>query len=230
MKKELKVRMPISPVLFHYGVIHTMSKPSGRPCISLTESQVRYAMENTYSNLEAARFLNVSYNTYLKYADMYVDNETGLTLRHLHKQKIKPKVERISNQDRRRYDNGYKEKLEDILNGDYPLYDSKIFRKRLFAANILPMECSSCGWNECRVTDGNYPLLIHFHDGNWRNKRIENLYLLCYNCYFLQVGSMGHYFQGMTYGPRSKPRGDGRPKGWNIRNRGKNKNPDEKDG
>ena len=22
MKKELKVRMPISPVLFHYGVIH----------------------------------------------------------------------------------------------------------------------------------------------------------------------------------------------------------------
>ena len=66
----------------------------GRPHMNLTESQIRYAMANTYSNRGAARFLNVSINTYLKYAEQYVDSETGLNLRDLHKQKIKPQKAR----------------------------------------------------------------------------------------------------------------------------------------
>ena len=224
----------ISDYKFSYGVI--MGKPIGNPPLNLTETQIRYAMENTFSNSSAAKFLNVCYNTYLKYAEQYIDGETGLNLRELHKQKVKPKSEKISNQDRRRYDNGYKEKLEDILAGLYPDYQPRPLRKRLLNSGILPMECSSCGWNECRVTDSNYPFWLAFHDNNWRNKRLENIYLLCFNCYFLQIGSMGQYFQGMTYGTRSKPRGDGRPKGWNMRNynRGwknlKNKNPDENSG
>lgn len=186
----------------------------GRPSLSLTESQIRYAMENSYSNLGASRFLNVCYNTYLKYATQYIDSSTGLTLRDLHKQKQKPRDKRVSNQDKRRYDNGYKEKLEDILNGLYPDYQPRPLRKRLFAANILPMECSSCGWNECRITDNNYPFYLAFKDGNWRNKRLENIYLLCFNCYFIQIGSLGPRWQGMTYGTRTKPRWDGKPKGW----------------
>ena len=66
----------------------------GRPSLHLTESQIRYAMENTYSNLSASKFLNVCYNTYLKYAEQYVDSETGLNLRELHKRKVKPKEKR----------------------------------------------------------------------------------------------------------------------------------------
>ena len=192
------------------------TRPLGAPELGFTESQIRYAMENTYSNVQAAKFLNVSYNTYIKYADRFVDSETGLTLRQLHKRKEKPKdVKRVSNQDKRRYDNGYKEKLADILEGKYPHYQPRPLRKRIFAAGILPMECSSCGWNECRVTDGNYPLWLAFHDNNWRNKRLENIYLLCFNCYFLQIGSLGQKYQGMTYGAKkSKPRWDGKPKGW----------------
>lgn len=190
-------------------------KNTGRPDINLTESQIRYAMENTYSNLQASKFLQVAYNTYLKYASMYIDSESGLTLRELHKTKPRPKKEKLSNQDARRYNNGYKEKLEDILAGLYPEYQTRPFRKRLFASGLVPMVCASCGHNECRVTDGNHPLLIGFHDGNWRNKRLENIYLLCFNCYFLQIGSMGHYWQGMTYGPQNKPRWDGKPKGTN---------------
>lgn len=186
----------------------------GRPSLSLTESQIRYAMENSYSNLGAAKFLNVCYNTYSKYAHMYIDSSTGLTLWDVHKQKQKPRDKRISNQDKRRYDNGYKEKLEDILKGLYPDYQPRPLRKRLFAANILPMECTSCGWNECRITDNNYPFYLAFKDGNWRNKRLENIYLLCFNCYFIQIGSLGPRWQGMTYGAQSKPRWDGKPKGW----------------
>lgn len=190
-------------------------KMAGRPEINLTESQLRYAMENTYSNLAASKFLRVAYVTYLKYADKYIDTETGLSLRELHKMKPKPKQERLSNQDARRYNNGYKEKLEDVLAGLYPDYQPRILRKRLFASGMIPMICSSCGHDECRVTDGNHPLLLAFKDGNWRNKLLENIYLLCFNCYFLQIGSMGHYWQGMSYGPQSKPRWDGKPKGTN---------------
>jgi len=186
----------------------------GRNAINLTESQLRYAMENTFSISEAARFLRVSYNTLIKYMDFYKD-EHGVTLRDLHKRKPKPKKEKAlpGGGDERYYNNGYKEKLEDILLGLYPEYQPRILRKRLFASNFLPLQCTSCGWTEARITDGNVPLLIHFADGNWRNKRIENLRLLCFNCYFLQVGSWGHYWQGMTYGPKSKPRWDGKPKG-----------------
>ena len=176
----------------------------GRPHMNLTESQVRYAMSNTYSNRGAARFLNVSINTYLKYAEQYIDFETGLNLRDLHKQKIKPQKARATKGDRRLYDNGYKEKLEDILAGLYPDYQPRPLRKRLFASGIIPMECSSCGWNECRVTDDNYPLYIAFHDRNWRNKTLQNMYLLCFNCYFCQIGSLGARFQGISYGQKCR--------------------------
>lgn len=186
----------------------------GRPPISLTESQIRYAMENTFSNGEAARFLRVAYNTYVKYATQYIDAESGQTLKELHQKKVRPKVNKVRIGDKRKYDNGYAEKLEDILNGMYPDYQPRPLRKRLFNSGMIPLECSSCGWNECRITDGNAPLWIAFKDGNWRNKMFDNLYLLCFNCYFLQIGSLGPKYQGMTYGTRSKPRGDGRPKGY----------------
>ena len=65
-------------------------------------------------------------------------------------------------------------------------------------------QCSSCGWNECRVTDDNYPLYIAFHDRNWRNKTLQNMYLLCFNCYFCQIGSLGARFQGISYGQKCR--------------------------
>lgn len=194
-------------------------KPPHRPLLNLTESQIRYAMENSWSNKGAARFLNISINTYLKYAEQYVDSATGLTLRELHKIKPRPKKEKFSSADKRTYDNGYKEKLEDILSGMYPDYQPRPLRKRLFNSGLIPLQCSSCGWSESRITDGNYPLWIAFKDGNWRNKVLDNMYLLCFNCYFCQIGSLGPRFQGMTYGARSKPRADGRPKGYGGKKR-----------
>jgi len=162
--------------------------------------------------LSASKFLNISYNAWLKYSSLYIDSQTGLTLKELHKRKVKPKKEKKG--DARKYDNGYKEKLDDILAGLYPDYQPRPLRKRLFLSGMIPLQCSSCGWAECRITDGNYPLWIAFKDGNWRNKTLENMYLLCFNCYFCQIGSLGPRFQGMTYGAKSKPRADGRPKGW----------------
>jgi hypothetical protein len=47
-----------------------------------------------------------------------------------------------------------------------------------------------CGFHERRVLDYKMPLIMHFKDGNKQHYRIENLEMLCYNHYFLQVGDI----------------------------------------
>lgn len=192
------------------------NKPEGRPSLNLTEKQIRYAIEMTSSNLQAAAFLNLSYTSWRKYAKMYLDPITGKTLFELHKgtYAIKTKVRKekgIKLQDRRSYDAGYKQRLDDILEGKYPWYQPRKLRKRLFLSNKVPLICASCGWSEGRIGDGNVPLLLNFKDGNWRNKLLQNIELLCFNCYFIRVGSQGHYWQGMSYGTKNKKRADGKP-------------------
>ena len=58
---------------------------SGKNKVHITENQIRYAMENTNSNVQAGRFLGVSRPTYTKYAKMYIDEETGKSLYELEK-------------------------------------------------------------------------------------------------------------------------------------------------
>ena len=65
----------------------------GHPPLNLTESQIRYAMANSWSNAGAARFLNVSYNTYTKYSQQYFDS-SGQSLFELHKNKPRPQKAR----------------------------------------------------------------------------------------------------------------------------------------
>jgi hypothetical protein len=50
--------------------------------------------------------------------------------------------------------------------------------------------CSRCHFNEKRLLDYKSPLLIHFRNGNRRDYKLENLEMLCYNCYFLYVANV----------------------------------------
>lgn len=189
-----------------------MAKEAGRPRINLTEAQVRYAIQNTYSVAEAARFLNISYNTFKMYAKMYIDEETGKSLFDLHRKETRPP----GVPDTRSYhcNQGYKEKLEDILSGKIQGYSAKKLRKRLLLSGWVECKCENCGWDEPRITDGNYPLLLDFRDNNWRNQRLENIRLLCFNCYFNLVRTPAASWQGWTYGTKKKERWDGKPKGY----------------
>ena len=56
--------------------------------------------------------------------------------------------------------------------------------------SYIEEKCNSCGFTEQRVHDYKSPLLIHFKDKNKENWRIENIELLCYNCYFLYIGDV----------------------------------------
>ena len=60
----------------------------------------------------------------------------------------------------------------------------------LIEQGYLLEECTVCKFNERRVLDYKMPLLLHFKDKNSNNYGLDNIQLLCYNHYFLQVGDI----------------------------------------
>lgn len=143
--------------------------------ISVTKRSVEQAIENTNSQSAAARWIGVSYNTYKKYAKFYEIWED-------HKNQAGKGIKKGWG--------SYKIPLEDIFNGKYKstFYTKTRFKKRLIFEGYLYEECSACGWNEQRLTDGKICLNLDYVDGNSDNKSIDNLRLLCPNCYLSNNG------------------------------------------
>ena len=63
-------------------------------------------------------------------------------------------------------------------------------KDRLIHESLVKEECYCCEFNERRVVDYKVPLILNFKDKNKKNWKLENLELLCYNCYFLNVGNV----------------------------------------
>lgn len=170
----------------------------------LTENQIRYAMENTMSCIEAARWLHINYLVFKKYASMYIDEETQLTLFELQRRKnksgrptYKELKERNLPQDsiyRKKIGNSeYKKKppymkkyarMEDILQGKYPKYNKARFRRRLILEGWLPERCNICGYEERNPVNYQVPLRLVFKDNNVFNLKLDNLQFVCFNCYY----------------------------------------------
>ena len=156
----------------------------GRSSLNIPESEIRYAMENTKSNAEAARFLKISFTSYKKYAKMYTDRDTGKTLYELHKNQFGVGIPKnIARASKGVYS------IDKILQGEHPNYPSWKLRNRILALAILPEQCNSCGYEERRVTDDTVPLMLDHIDGDTTNHRIENIQMLCLNCYYQQTGN-----------------------------------------
>ena len=156
----------------------------GRSSLDLPETDIRYAMANTKSNAEASRFLKVSFTTYKKYAKLYIDRETDKTLYDMHtnqagvgiaKDTVKATAGAYS--------------IDTILEGQHPNYPTWKIRNRLLALGIMKECCDSCGYEERRITDDTVPLLLDHIDGDETNHCIENLQMLCLNCYYQQTGN-----------------------------------------
>lgn len=157
----------------------------GRPAKMLTEQQIRHAMKHTKSNKAASRYLNISFPTYKLYAKTYLDPETGKTLYEIHKNspgKGVPKFHRSAKEPR----------MEELLRGGMSIesYSIDKLKSRLLYEGYLAPECAKCGFHEARVLDYKVPLILSFKDGSKCNWLIENLEMLCYNCYFLYVGDL----------------------------------------
>jgi len=153
----------------------------------LSKEQILAAMSQTLSNKAAARWMNVSYIHYKKWAKIYDATEEGYpNLFEQHKNQAGKGIPKfLSN-------SGKEPALLDIIEGrvDISSFSPEKIKYRLVTEGYLLEECNQCGFHERRVLDYKIPLLLHFKDKNKKNYRKENIEFLCYNCYFLTIGDI----------------------------------------
>ena len=152
------------------------------------------AMGKTKSNRAAARYINVSYVHYKRWAKLY-ESKTHDNLFEEHKNQSGKGIPKFLKSK------GKEPALIDIIEGriDASSFSPEKLKYRLITEGYLLEECGSCGFHERRVLDYKMPLLLHFKDNNKKNYRKENIELLCYNHYFLTVGDIftGKQIQGI---------------------------------
>jgi hypothetical protein len=161
----------------------------------LTKEQILAAMGKTKSNRAASRYLNVSYIHYKGWAKLYHEEEGGISLFEKHKNPSGKGIPKFLG-------NGKKDPaLIDVIEGriDSSHFSPQKIKYRLIEEGYLKEECNSCGFQERRVLDYKMPLILHFKDNNKKNYRVENLQMLCYNCYFLTIGDIftGKQIEGL---------------------------------
>ena len=150
--------------------------PKAKP---LSKEQISAAQAKTKSNMAAARYLHVSYQHYKRYAKLYKlfeghKNQSGKGIpKFLRGPKKMPHM------------------LE-IIEGRIAAssFDPNKLKYALIEQGYLLEECAVCAFKERRVLDYKMPLLLHFQDNNSNNYSLDNVQLLCYNHYFLNVGDV----------------------------------------
>jgi hypothetical protein len=150
---------------------------NGRPKKLLIEGQILAAQAISKSEQQVAEKLGVSFMTYRKYAKLYgiygrVSNRAGIGI-----------DKSIKNEDSGKYP------LNQVLEGKFPNYSTNRLKVRIIRGKRVEAKCNKCNFAETRITDGQAPLLLNYLDGNEKNKKLENLELLCYNCYYLYVNN-----------------------------------------
>ena len=160
--------------------------PSAKP---LSKEVIVNAMDKTKSVRGAARYLNCSYQHLKKWMKLYKDEASGKTLFELHKNQSGKGVPKFLSHA----PFGRKEPaILDIINGvvDPSNFNPQKIKYRMIEGGHLKEECYRCGFNERRVLDYKIPLLMHFRNGNKQNYTLENVEMLCYNCYYLSIGDL----------------------------------------
>jgi hypothetical protein len=137
----------------------------------VTKNMILEAQKHTKSNMAAARWMGIHYSTYKKYAKMY-----DVFDQHLNKD-----------------GNGIKKgfgvrtvNVEDIVLGKRKppqRWSQSVVKDELIDKGYWLDECSNCGYNEVNMSTNKTCLGIDFEDGDSKNWLLENIRLLCVNCY-----------------------------------------------
>ena len=142
----------------------------------ITKKMIEDSQVVTKSNAEASRWLGINYLTYRKYAKLY-----GLFDRHLNQKGVGIK---------KGYGK-YRKPLDELLSSERKVkLTRRYLKKRLVEENWVQEEGSSCGYNEIVMGKDNVALLIDFIDGDNENTKLDNIRLLCPNCYLSYNGHM----------------------------------------
>ena len=153
----------------------------------LSKEDILRAMNVTQSNRAAARYLHVSYIHYKKWAKNYDATEEDYpNLFEQHKNQAGKGIPKFLRA------NGPEPALLDIIEGrvDASSFNPDKLKYRLITEGYLAEECAVCRFHERRVNDYKIPLLLNFKDNIKKNWNKDNIELLCYNHYFLQVGRL----------------------------------------
>ena len=137
----------------------------------ITKNMILESQKHTKSNMEAARWIGVSYNTYRKWAKYYDVFE-----QHLNQKGVGVKKGWAV----------YKVPVHDIITGKREppkRWSHKVLKKRLIEDGYMQEECAVCGYNEENLKTQNVCLAIDFKDGDHQNFLIDNIRFLCANCY-----------------------------------------------
>ncbi len=164
-------------------------KPANRPLkipgrrLIVTKRMIESAIENTNSQSAAARWVGIAFNTYKDYAKRYglwdqYKNQAGIGVR--------------------KGFSAFKIDFNDILTGKVKTkyYTKSRMKSRLIEEGYFNEECSICGWNEPRITDQKICLKLDYIDGEVDNKDLDNMRLLCPNCY---LSNNGFFHQSKTF-------------------------------
>ena len=139
----------------------------------IAKSKIAWAINETHSMKAAARLLSVSYNTFKKYAKMYE------LFQPLPSNKGIPMLNRVGNRQ---------VELQAIFKGEHPSYSQTKLQERLIREAYVAEECSNCGYCERRTDDLTIPLILDYLDDDGTNKALENLRVLCFNCFYIMKG------------------------------------------
>jgi hypothetical protein len=153
-----------------------------------SKSDLLRAMQYTKSIRAAAKYLGASYQHVKPYFKMFKVDEldpNSPTLFDVHKNQKGEGIPKFLPNKRR--EPNVRRLFEEGLG--YESFTASKIKTRGIAEGYLRDECYNCGCHERRVTDYKTPTLLSFKDGNKSNYLIDNLEILCYNCYFLYVGN-----------------------------------------
>jgi len=133
-----------------------------------TKGLVQDAIDKTLSMRQASKYIGMSYNTFKKYAKMY-DLWVPVSGKGIPHDSVPV----------------WGLKVKDLLDGQHPNYPHWKLQEKLIKHGYLVEKCNACGESRLRESDLKGPVLLDYLDNDPSNRHIDNLRLLCFNCYFL---------------------------------------------
>jgi hypothetical protein len=119
---------------------------------------------------------------------MYKD-ENGISLFDVHKNQCGKGIPKfLSNSQFSKNDPAILDVIEGRVDASH--FNPQKLKYRMITDGYLKEECANCGFHERRVSDYKTPLIMHFKDGNKQHYGLNNIEMLCYNCYYLMVGDV----------------------------------------
>jgi hypothetical protein len=145
----------------------------------------------------------VSFKRWKKYASLYIEKDSGksyfqLLLDRSNKAKGQRLIILKKLHRKKKWDEWYVKNILEKLNNselDVKKYTQKRLKEFLIANDVLVERCACCGYSEKNMITGKVPLLIDHIDCDYTNWKIENLQMLCFNCFSQLVGNPLDYYK-----------------------------------